>query len=687
MKQPEIMAPVGGEEQLKAAVRLGADDVYFGMQNFNARRNADNFAGEGLADTIAYCHSHGTKVYLTLNTLIMDEELEDMKKAVDTAAMAGADAIIVQDLAVAAYAHKTWPQLPLHASTQMAICNCAGVRELERYGFSRVVVARELSLKEIEKIHKETGVEIEVFVHGAHCMSVSGNCYLSAMIGGRSGNRGLCAQPCRLNWELNGKDHALSLKDLSYITHIRELATAGVSAIKIEGRMKRAEYVAAAVTACQDALAGRTPDLDTLQAVFSRSGFTDGYLTGERGPHMFGFRTKEDVLAAGTVLQSLAETYAKEPQTVGVDMYLYVPEAGPSQLTVTDGEHTVVVDGAEAQKARTLPISEEYARRSLEKTGGSMYYLRDFTLYAEEGLMLPSSALNELRRTALQQMTEERTVCPNYKKQEQTEAADASEEGLYLPEYVPGPFEYRYRFEHANQIPATLKDGTIILPIRELENNPQLIERWKDHLMAELPAVIYPETEASLQQRLTALAQLGVAHAYTENISGISLIRDAGMSVHGGADLNILNSESMEEYHMLGIVDSVVSFELAFSKARKLKGTLPRGYVVYGYLPLMKLRSCPAKGEKGCGSCNGQNLLTDRMGEKFPMVCREKQYTELLNCVPLYLGDKSVPRADFHLLYFTIENSLECSRIIKMYKENAAPDFRRTGGLYFRELQ
>ena len=684
--KPEIMAPVGGEEQLKAAVRLGADAVYFGMQNFNARRNADNFAGEGLADTIKYCHSHGVKVYLTVNTLVMDEEIDALHKAVDTAAMAGADAIIVQDLAVARYAHETWPDLPLHASTQMAVCNVNGVKELLDYGFTRVVVARELSLKEIKKIIDETEAEIEVFVHGAHCMSVSGNCYLSAMIGGRSGNRGLCAQPCRLDWELGGKDHALSLKDLSYIRHLKELCDAGVFAVKIEGRMKRAEYVAAAVTACRDAMEGRKPDLDTLQAVFSRSGFTDGYLTGKHGPDMFGYRTKEDVTAAKEVLDKLAKLYEKEPQTVAVDMMLYAQEGEESQLTVSDYNGNIItVTGDMPQKAINRPISEDSAKKSLEKTGGTMYKLQSLDCILGEGIMLPASSLNEMRRNALEQLTEQRTETPEYAR---AEMPDATSLPPSSPLNTGDKITYRYRFEKAEQIFEDIEDdAVVILPIEEIERKPELLTRFGQNLAAEMPSVLYPEYEERTANRIEVLKEQGLSKAVCGNISTIRIAREAGLEVLGGMELNILNSVSLEEYRKLGLQDAMVSFELSFAKVRKLQSALPFGLVCYGYLPLMKLRSCPNRGAKGCGDCSGLSWLTDRMGERFPLICRRREYSELLNCVPLYVGDKSIPRCAYRLLYFTIETPEECKRINTLFKAGKTPEFRKTGGLYFRELQ
>lgn len=406
--KPEILAPVGGEEQLNAALRCGADAVYFGLQNFNARRNADNFNGSNLKDTIRKCHEHSCRVYITINTIVFDDELEDVYKAVDTAAAAGADALIIQDFAVAAYAKEHYPKLKRFASTQMAVHNSAGVKALTSWGFDKVVLARELSLEEIKNIVKETGAEVEVFVHGAHCMSLSGNCYLSSIIGGRSGNRGLCAQPCRLDCEVCGRDHALSLKDLSYVEHIQELAQIGVGSLKIEGRMKRAEYVAAAVTACRNARDGKPYDLESLRSVFSRSGFTDGYLTGKRSLDMFGYRTKEDVVAAEKVLKDLAKLYEKEPQNVPLDIYFTAKNGYPSELTVSDGENWISCKGDIPQAAKTLPMTKDGVKKNLTKLGGTIYYCDNFNAEIDEGIMLPISSLNELRRNAVAMLTDAR---------------------------------------------------------------------------------------------------------------------------------------------------------------------------------------------------------------------------------------------------------------------------------------
>lgn len=393
-----MLAPVGGEEQLLAAVRCGANAVYFGLQNFNARRNADNFNSDNLAKTIKYCHDREVKVYITVNTIVLNSELAEMKRLVDTAIAAGADGLITQDLAVARYARG---KISLSASTQMAIHNVAGAKMVKQLGFDRVVLARELSLEEIKTIADNVDIELECFVHGAHCMSVSGNCYISSMLGGRSGNRGLCAQTCRLDWNIGGRDHALSLKDLSYVNHIQKLRDAGVTSFKIEGRMKRPEYVAAAVTAVKEALAGGHPDMEILQAVFSRQGFTDGYLSGKRDKSMFGYRTKDDVVAAEPVLKTLATLYEKETYFRDVDMIFTMKEGQAAKLKCTSGDRKSEVTGAIPEAALKVSLDEEHVRKSLEKTGGTVYKLNKLTCILDDGLMLSAAELNKMRREAL----------------------------------------------------------------------------------------------------------------------------------------------------------------------------------------------------------------------------------------------------------------------------------------------
>ena len=679
-RKPEVLAPVGGSEQLKAAVRGGCDGVYFGLPDFNARRNADNFAGEGLEDTIRYCHNAGVKVYVTVNTLVMDDELEAMHRTVDTAARCGADAIIVQDLAVASYAKRCWPELALHASTQMAVCSAEGVRKLLDYGFVRVVLARELTLQEIRAIVDETSADCEVFVHGAHCMSVSGNCYMSAMFGGRSGNRGLCAQPCRLDWKIRGRDHALSLKDMCYTPHMQDLSDAGVCSLKIEGRMKRPEYVAAAVTACRQALDGGEPDLQTLRSVFSRSGFTDGYLTGKRTQDMFGYRTKEDVTAAEDVLEDLARTYQEAPDVKVPVRFFFEAHAGqPARLVASSGDDKAFVTGPEPALAMKTALSDEQVGRSLYKTGDTSYKVWKITCSIDPGLFLPASALNAMRREALETLEKERNRFFVKTKRD-------AQEPMLPPYKAPGTPQLRLRFETAEQIPDVPEDAVVILPVKEISAHPELARCFGGRLWAELPPLVYgPSTRDALEQALMHLPG-PVQDAVCGNIGTVLLAQKAGLRVHGGFELNVLNSEAAEEYRSMELEDVLLSPELAFAKMRKMKGEMPRGAILYGYLPLMKCRACPGKTGKGCGTCTGLSKLTDRTGKEFPLICREKQYSEILNSVPLYAADRAVPKLDFEELYFTVETKEACRKICRLWAERAPADFPRTAGLYFRDL-
>ena len=493
----EILAPAGNEQSLIAAVRSGADAVYLGTGAFNARRNADNFRDNSLSEAVNYCHGRGVKVYVTLNTLIRDEELPAFLTAAREVAEAGPDGVIVQDLAVVRVLKTICPDFPLVGSTQMSVHNGAGVRALEDMGFSRVVLARELTLEEIKRIRMETKAELETFVHGALCMSVSGMCYYSAMMGERSGNRGLCAQPCRLNASCNGRPYALSLKDMSFIPRVRELEEAGVCSVKIEGRMKRPEYVAAAVTAVRAALEGKEPDMATLQAVFSRSGFTDGYLTGKRNVKMFGVRTVEDAAASRTVFGKLAELYRREFPGVPVDLTL---EERDDALTVhaADGEGNTAFASAPIQRQDIAPLTEDIARRNLGKTGGTPFVARDCRIDLGSDLSMPGSVVNGLRREALDRLLALRSRGKDYA----LHPMDAPK----IAPYAPQKQGLRLRFERADQIFSASEAEAILLPLEEIERRPELL-KGETPLWAELPQLVWPLEEQAVADRLRALKE------------------------------------------------------------------------------------------------------------------------------------------------------------------------------------
>ena len=674
----EILAPVGGKEQLIAAVRSGANAVYLGAKNFNARRNASNFEDFELPEIVSYCHARNVKVHVVLNTLVMDSEIPALMEEIKNVALSGADAVIVQDLAVAKLVHEICPSMEMHASTQMTIHDLAGALEAQNLGFKRAVLSRELSLDEIKYISERTDIELEAFVHGALCMCMSGCCYLSSVLGGRSGNRGLCAQPCRLDFRFGEKDHALSLKDMSHIEHIRELASAGVCSFKIEGRMKRPEYVAAAVTACRAALNGEKPDIESLRAVFSRQGFTDGYFTGKRTPDMFGFRSHEDVTAADKVLKNLANLYKDEANLVPLKMELFISETAPSLLKVSDGKNTVSVTGGICEKAMRAPTDKALAERYLSKTGGTPFFLSELEFSAEGEPIIAAGELNEMRRNALAQLSEIREkVLPH------------SVSDFEIPKFekhIAKNTAIRIRAEKFEQVLFENDAEAIILPLSEIEKHPEAIEKFSEKLFAELPALVFAFDEEKIKERLSALYKKGLHHVLCENICTLRLAKDCGLTVHGGHGLNILNSLALDEYEKLGVEDTTLSFELSAPKIRDLGGNIKRGILGYGYLPLMRMRACPIKKASGCKNCPGKGKIKDRMGKEFTYLCFEKKFGTLLNSVPLYVADKDFSGIDFMTLWFTVETPENCKKIYEMFKNKVPADFEKTNGLYFREL-
>ena len=687
--RPRLLAPAGGREQLVAAVRCGADAVYLGAAAFNARAGAENFGGGALKEAVAYCHGRGVEVHVTLNTLIADRETRPLLEQLREIAQSGADALIVQDLGVARLARDCCPSLPLHASTQLSIHNAAGARAMKALGFGCVVLARELTGAEISAIYREVGQEIalETFVHGALCMSLSGQCYLSAMLGERSGNRGRCAQPCRLDFRSpQGREFALSLKDLSLLPRMDELAATGVSYLKIEGRMKRPEYVAAATAACRAALNGQPYDTGALQAVFSRSGFTDGYFTGRRDMSMFGWRRKEDVTAAAGVLKELALTYRAETPRVPVEMTVTLRPGEPARLTVADGARTVTASGPAPEEALRRPTDEALCRRALEKTGGTPFWLKKLRCDIAPGLMLPVSALNAMRKEGLEALLARReTITPHpWQEPEGDPACHPKLLNLKFP-------ALRIRAERAEQLSDELlaEAERVALPAEEIDAHRELIPRAGEKLMAELPLFLPPREEAGMQALLASLREAGVEWALCGGPGQVRMAQKAGLRICGDYGLNVLNSYALREYREAGAEEMTISFESSLRQGAALGDYLPYGVIGYGYLPLMTFRACPAQGAKGCGGCSGQAALTDRLGKDFPVLCHRRRYSQLLNTVPLYLGDKQDALEGYsHVtLRFTIESPERCARVVQLWREGAPFREERTNGLCFRELK
>lgn len=688
----EILAPAGSFDSLVAAVQCGANAVYLGGKSLNARRNAGNFDRQELKNAVEYCHMRGVKVYQTLNIVMFENEVEDAVEAIRTAAEAGVDAILTQDLGVARIAAACAPELPLHASTQMAIHNLEGVRMAEQLGFRRVVLARELSQQEIAHICRNTHLEVEVFVHGALCMSVSGQCYLSSMIGERSGNRGLCAQPCRLPFQADGGEaYALSLKDLTLVDRVEELQKIGVKSLKIEGRMKRPEYVAAAVTALRSALAGEAVDFDTLRSVFSRSGFTTGYFDGTMGRTMFGYRQKEDVTSAQGVLGDLARLYDREQPLVPVQMHFTAHNGTPIRLTVTDDRGNIAsAEGEVPQQAINKPTTEEKAAQNLQKTGGTPFFVQALTCTLEEGLMIPASALNALRREALEALTARRGITAPHAFQDCAQRS--------YPKLTNGKLPSLYARITGAQLTDYIAQQAekLILPPEDI---PHVLARGiapVEKLVVEIPRLLFKHSE-QVQEQLQQAAALGVRTAWCGNLGAVHMAKQAGLQPFGGYSLNITNSHALQAYADMGMVGTELSFELALQQAKQLGDYMPQGILAYGYLPLMALRNCPIKAAKGCQKCKGFEKLTDRKGVQFMVDCgrssgHRQQISELFNSVPLYLGDRKheLEGFDFYTLYFTCEDRRRCEEITRSYVEGLPLEGARsekTRGLYYRNVR
>ncbi len=677
----EILAPAGSLESLQAAVRCGANAVYLGGKAFNARRNASNFSDEELRAAVEYCHKRNVKVYLTLNTLVSDGEFSTAYDAIKSACDAGVDAFIVQDIGLAALVRRVCSSVALHASTQMSVQSIEGIRVLEELGFTRAVLPRELSEKEIAAISEQTDMELEYFVHGALCMCVSGQCLMSSVLGGRSGNRGLCAQPCRLPFGVNGKGgNNLSLKDLSLVDELHRLEKAGICSFKIEGRMKRPEYVAAAVTACRNSLCGTKDEKirASLQAVFSRSGFTKGYFEGRLGRDMFGIRRKEDVEGASGVLSDLQKLYGKENPLIPVDFSLTFAPETPMLLTASASGKSVCVEGSIPQTAVNRAVTGEELCDRLSKCGGTQFYADKVEVAFTEGLFVSAGEMNALRRNAIAALEDE--IAKNKK-------AEVSAYNTDRTPHISGERKLHARFFDAAQIPEKLEGvSRVIIPLETDGETAERLCKSGIEVAAEIPSAVFSNADKYLEN-LIRLKSYGVSLAWVCNIDGISIARKAGLPFAGGFGMNIFNSMSLEEMQMLGASDCLLSCEVSLAQAARLGGSIPRGIMAYGRIPLMLTRNCPVKNRLSCAECGKDSVLVDRMGVEFPVRCKNG-CSYILNSRPLWLADKQsdIRTCDYALLYFTTETKSEAVEIIGDYicEKSAKGDFTR--GLYYKSV-
>lgn len=681
----EILAPAGSAECVKAAVRCGANAVYLGTKDFNARRNAENFGFRELKETIEYCHARGVKVHITFNTLIDDEEINKAIEFIRHICTLSADVLILQDLGLAQLVRNIAPEIERHASTQMSVGTSEGIHLLEKLGYSLAVLPRELTKAEIEKIKKNTNIRLEAFVHGALCMCVSGQCYMSAMLGERSGNRGLCAQPCRLAFSVNGgTGHDLSLKDLSLISKISELSRIGVDVFKIEGRMKRPEYVAAAVTALKKAQSGENEReaFDALSVVFSRSGFTDGYYENRRGREMFGIRTKEDVTGAtNKLLSSLQRLYDKEQPLAKVDFVLTAQRGKKVSLyAYSGGKDATITDEYIPEEALNKPSSKDNLSEKLSKCGGTFFEVGKIEINLDDGIVVPASVINSLRRNALFELE---------KKLGETEEKKFIEPKINIEKHnAPTPPKFHIRIADPSQIPKNFdRIENIYIPLFDADKYTKLISKENITVAVEIPRGIFGSEEAVLKE-LEKVKALGIKDTYCSTLDAAALSKKAGMKIHTGFSLNVFNSLSVLELEKLGAKSVTLSAELPLEKATKIGGEIKRGIIAYGRLPLMLTRNCPMKNAGSCADCSKKGYLTDRMGIKFPIVCGN-DFSEILNSRPIYLGDRiaEIKNMDFITLYFTKEKGEAVDAIIDAFRKGKKASGEYTRGAYYRGVK
>lgn len=693
----ELLSPAGSPEAVVAAVQNGADAIYMGFGGFNARRGAKNFSQEEFDIAVRYCRVRGCKVYLTLNTLVGDREMDEALQLAVHAAEAGVSAIIVQDLGLVRALRCLLPEMPIHASTQMSVHNLAGVEAAAEMGISRVVLARELSYEQIKYITERASIETEVFVHGALCFCHSGQCYMSSLIGRRSGNRGACAQPCRLQYSLGSRkdDHPLSLKDNCLVEHLHLLEEAGVSCVKLEGRMKRPEYTAVVTgvysRAIKEKIRPTREEMDQLELIFSRQGFTDGYFLENKGPEMFGIRGEPD-RDANKLYAAARKSYANtEARRVPVKFFAVIKEGKPSRFAVEDMEgHKVIKNGPVAAKAENQALTTKSIYDQMYKTGGTPYLCADGEFIVDDGLFLSAAALNDARRGLLEELSELRRAAPEI-RMGRMPGTPRELKVLGRPMLI---FQVSTQRQLTPQL-AQLSPDYLYVPLDLLAEGKCDLEPFIEKgtvIAAVMPRVIAPGEESRVWEMLQKVKSMNINEVLLGNLGHVALARRAGFEIRGDFGLNVFNSNSLQVLLAAGFLSATASFELRLSQIRDLRKPLNTELIAYGRLPLMISDQCIIKNSSGSCTCGQNPGLTDRMGQVFPVArefgCRNVIY----NAHKLFLGDRPEDLSDSGLwgvrLMFTNENPEECVRVAESFlgRSEYVPN-GMTRGLYYRGVE
>lgn len=666
-KTMELLAPAGGVKELKAAVQSGADAVYIGAASFSARAGADNFTQDVMREAVGYAHAYGVKVHCAINTLIKESELQE---AIDTAISAnecGVDAIIIQDIGLASHIKRVLPDMELHASTQMTVTSLEGVRYLEEKGFSRVVLARELSLEEIEYIAKNAKAEIEVFVHGAICMSYSGQCLMSSILGGRSGNRGRCAQPCRLPYDLVERDkvcesgYILSPKDMALIKHLPKLKKAGVASLKIEGRLKSAEYVSAVVGVYRKYLDNpqkvKDEDLTELKNAFSRSGFTDGYLTANLGKEMMSHKNPANNSGSTYTDEAKMRAEGKLVKKLPIDIYASLKEDDVFRVTGygKDGICAVCEGTVKSEKAVNRPMDSERIEQQIRKLGDTPFAVDSITVDVDDGITVPIKEINEVRRRLCDELWSEisKTESKRVNSVPLEFQVNNSSPKIYLSAEV----------RTKEQGEAVLKTGGVKRIYASPDVAAELLKICKDTEIVSKTSEILSDED--IKTDTVSVSSPGAIYRYGK------------MAKYGEWRLNVYNSLTAAEFSSLKCI--TLSPELTLAEIKEIRGHIKgveTEVIGYGHIPLMLMKNCPVKAMGRCQKGKCIYKLRDRKGMEFPIVCTKGCRAVLLNSKPIYTADITddiiKTKINCIRLNFTVENPNECGKIINVYRAATA---------------
>ena len=667
----ELLCPAGNPESLEAAVNFGADAVYFGGSLFNARMSAQNFTNELISEYASFCKVRNVKTYLTLNTVVSDYELTQLKEYIEFINSTNISGVIVQSPGLAKTIKSIAPNLPIHASTQMTIHSLSGALEAKRLGFERIVLSRELSKENIEKIVKNCGLETECFIHGALCMCYSGQCYFSSMIGTRSGNRGRCAQPCRQKYK-NG--YELSLKDLSMAENFKEFLQLGVNSLKIEGRLKSKEYISGVTSVYRKLIdENRNADkyeIEFLQNLFSRQGFTNDYFDGKPSKKMFGYRTEENKK------QSKNIEITQKVKKIPIHCEYIFKENQPFEFTLKVQENEFKEIGNIPQQALKASQTKEDFEKRLSKTGNTPFEVISISGEFQEGLFVPVSEINELRRNATQK----------------AEASLSKNENRIFTGNMPTLSEY------ATQNPC--------LNFHFLKNVPDLkgLQKYAKHIWTplmsfseklyenvgvSLPRIITDSDLSEIKKMLAKAKEKGITKALCHTIGQITTVKEAGLDAYCSFSFNVYNSYDIEFLKELGAEEITLSPELDEKGIRKINKPLPVNLIVYGKLPVMVTENCIIKNAGKCIDFNGFYTLSDKTGAEFKVLCDYPHRNIILNSVPISLSDKkeTLEKMDIsgYDMIFSDENNI--NEIIKNYINENSPKGKFTRGLYFRKVQ